>query len=59
MESFCTDAVVAEMLLLKVWAFLSLKALLKPWNSKETTLETILLRWVASISSDMRQDSTL
>lgn len=59
MESFCTDAVVAEMLLLKVWAFLSLKALLESWNSKETTLEIILLRWVASISSDMRQDSTL
>lgn len=59
MGSFYTDAVVAEMLLLKVWAFLSLKALLEPWNSKETTLETILLGWVPFISSDMHQDSTL
>lgn len=59
MGSFYIDAVVVEMLLLKVWAFLSLKALLEPWNSKETTLETILLGWVPSISSDMHQDSTL
>lgn len=59
MGSFSTDAVAAEMLLLKVWAFLSLKALLEPSDSKETTLETILPRQVASISSDMHQDNTM